>query len=120
MSGIVEFFKKAGHDIKAAAEKLGHVFVAIFGKDATKQLIEAAQKILASDFGKIILATVDGLMTVKAASGAAAARTQAFDEIKTASVGAGLDLKDSLINLLIELAVNKANGTLKTLSAVSG
>lgn len=119
MSGIVDFFKKVGREIKAGAEAFGHVFVAFFGKDASKEFVDAAEKILKSDFGKVIQSIIEGLMSVAASQGGAAARGQAFNEIKTAAIGAGLDLKDSLIYLLIELAVNKAKGTLAEISSAS-
>ena len=119
MSGITDFFKKVGQEIKSAAQAFGHVFVAFFGKDASKEFVDAAEKILKSDFGKVIQSIIEGLMSVAAAQGGSVARNQALAEIKTAAVGAGLDLKDSLINLLIELAVNKAKGTLAEISAAS-
>jgi hypothetical protein len=118
MSGIVDFFKKVGHEIKTAALAFGHVFVAFFGKDATHQLIQAAEKILASDFGKVIMSIVEGLMEYKAANGDTPARDKAASEIKNAAIAAGVDIKDSLINLLVELAANKANGTLDSLQSV--
>lgn len=119
MSAIVDFFKKVGHEIKAGAKAFGHIFVALFGKKASQEFVASAEEILKSDFGKVIQAIVNGLMGVAASQGGAVARAQALTEIKTAAVSAGLDLKDSLINLLIELAVNKAKGTLAQISAAA-
>jgi hypothetical protein len=116
---VTDFFKKVGEEFKKVGTGIGHLFVHVFGKDATRQFVQAAEKILASDFGKVIVSILEGLVEFKNANGDLAAKAEAFSQIKTAAVGAGLDLKDSMVNLLIELAANKLNGTLGALSAAS-
>jgi hypothetical protein len=113
-------FSTIASKIKSAAQTFEHIFVAIFGSQASAQFVAAAEKILASDFGKVILTTVSGLESIAQSQGGAAARATAFNGIKSSAVSAGLDLKDSLINLLIELAVNKMNGTLGAISSATG
>ena len=119
MSAIGDFFKKIGHEIKTGVLAFGHIFVSIFGKQASADFVKAAEQILASDFGKVIMSIVSGLEGIAANQGGDAARALAFTQIKDAAVGAGLDLKSSLINLLIELAVNKAKGTLEQIGSAA-
>jgi hypothetical protein len=111
-----------GHKIKAAFQALGHVlasaFVAVFGAQAASDFAKAAQKILASDFGKVVLTTVEGLQGVAVSQGGAVARDKAISDIATSAKSAGLDIKDSMIALLVELAVQKLKGTLDALNAV--
>jgi hypothetical protein len=113
---IGEFFKKIGHGFKVAAITVGHGFVHFFGKEASDEFVSAAKKILASDFGKVIESILLGLVEFKAANGDAAARSEAFTQIKTAAIDAGLDIKNSVINLMIELAANKLNGNLDSIA----
>ena len=94
MSAIGDFFKKIGHGIKTGALAFAHV-------------------------GQIVQSIIDGLKTVAESQGGAVAREKAFNEIKAAAVNAGVDLKSSLINLLIELAVNRAKGTLAEIATAS-
>lgn|SRR5574337_34340 len=116
---MANIFTKVADKLKSAAHAVAHVFVAIFGAQASADFAKSAEEILATDFGKVVQSIVAGLVSVAEAQGGAAARSQAFDAIKSQAVSSGLDLKDSLINLLIELAVTKLKGTLAALSAAS-
>jgi hypothetical protein len=115
----MSIFSKIANAFKTAAHVISHALVSLVGADLASKFASDAKKILATDFGKLVQSVVDGLMAVAAAQGGAAARQQAFDEIKAQAVASGLDLKDSLINLLIELAVSKAKGVLDVLSTVA-
>lgn len=116
---MANIFTKIVDKLKTAGHAIAHVFVAIFGAQASADFAKAAEEILKSDFGKVVEKIVEGLVSVAEAQGGAAARSAVFDAIKAQAVSSGLDLKDSLINLLIELAVTKLKGTLSALSAVT-
>ena len=113
LTQIGDFFKKIGH-------VFAHFFVLVFGQQAAANFAKSALAILDSEFGKIVYTIVEGLQTYAVSNGGAAAAQQAFQQIKSAALSSGLDIKDSIINLMIELAVQKLKGTLATLSKDAG
>ena len=101
--GTRKFFKKVGRFFKRIA-------VGLFGKSALKKLGEAARKIFREAFGKIVMQIVTEIDPLNLSN--AQKRRFAFGRIKNAAKNAGLESKDSLINLLIELAVARLKGVL--------
>ena len=88
-------------------KKLGYWFkqfvVVLFGKGAAKALASAAQKLFKDAFGRSVLAIVAELSMSNLSN--ADKRSAAFGRIKEAAANEGVEMKDSLINLVIEMAV---------------
>jgi len=116
---MANIFTKIVDKLKSAEQAVVHLFVAFFGAKASADFAKSAEEILKSDFGKVVQTVVNGLVEVAKTKGGAVARQLAFEAIKNQAVSSGLDIKSSLINLLIELAVTKAKGTFEALSAVN-
>lgn len=93
--------------IRGVRIKIGGIFLKIFGKTAAENFGKSALEILKSDLGKVVVAVVGSLSGI--ASGEAA-RSIALSRIRTVAVASGLDAKDSIINMLIELAVARLKG----------
>lgn len=89
-----------------------HPFVVLFqkivGSDAFKAFLPAAEHLLESKLGVIAMDAVAWAATLTADS--AGKRAAAFDKIVHDAGVAALDYKDSIINLLIEIAVQKLKG----------
>ena len=105
---LVDLIKKIGHVIAAT-------FVHIFGSEVAKNFVRAAEALLKSEVGKIILEVVAALNNLPGEG--AAKRLQAFQQIEIKLKEIGVEIKDSMINLLIELAVQKLKGTYDALPA---
>ena len=92
--------------VKGAFKKIGKGFAvfgrALFGREGLRLLGEATQAVLLSKAGAIALELVQEL----AASGFPV-RAEAFQRIRQRAKATGLEIKDSFVNLLIELAVQR-------------
>jgi hypothetical protein len=100
-TSIAHFF----HNVEVT---VSDVFVKIFGADAAHNFAAASEGILKTDLGKIALAVVNEVEATAAGTDKHAA---AFSKILTAATAAGLDAKNSIVNLLIEIAVQKLKGS---------
>jgi hypothetical protein len=89
--------------IHGAAVKVSDLFIKLFGKDAAEDFGHDALLILKSDLGKIATKVVAEVAKVYSGS---EAKEAAFQQIKDEAFRVGIEAKDSVINLLIELAVN--------------
>ena len=94
---------------KKAFVKVSQVFVAIFGSDAAKAFGEAAYHLLQSEAGKIVEKAVIATASLKLGSGEDA-RKAAFDAAASQVKASGINIGTSLLNLLIEVAVQKLKG----------
>jgi hypothetical protein len=97
-----------GHFFKHAAVVVSDIFVAIFGQDAAHTFAVGAESLLHSALGQIAMTAVqevEGLAT------GAEKQAAAFGKIVSAAKTAGITVADSIINMLIELAVQKIKGT---------
>lgn len=94
---------------KSAAIKVSHVFVAIFGSDAAKKFGEAAYAMLQTELGKIVQDAVVATASLKLGAGEDA-RKAAFTQVVTQAKSSGISVSTSLVNLLIEMAVQKIKG----------
>lgn len=103
-----KFLSAIGHFFKNAAVFVSDAFVKIFGADAAHNLAAAAEGILKTDLGKIVWTAVNEAAALAAGTDKRAA---AFANIATAAKSAGIDAKDSIVNMLIELAVQKVKGS---------
>jgi hypothetical protein len=102
----MSIFGKIGHAIAKPFVLLAHL---LFGTKGLEALSSAVKELLKTDLGKIAWAAV------KAASGIAdnsLARQTAFNSIRVAVDAAGHEVKDSVINLAIELLVQHLKDTI--------
>ncbi|KKN21152.1 hypothetical protein LCGC14_0928320 [marine sediment metagenome] len=99
--GVKKLFGKLWRFFKKVA-------VGMFGKSALNKLIAAARAMLKTKLGKVAWAVVReleaGNLTNSQKKGAA------FKRIKQAAKDGGIEVKDSLLNLLIEMAVARLKG----------
>lgn len=84
---------------------IGRFFAKVFGSDALKKVGEAAEAVLKSEAGKLIYGAVSAVGSLGLSN--EAARKEAFDRAKAQLVASGHDVRDSFINLAIELAVQR-------------
>ena len=120
MKSFVDLVKGIGSEIKVVALKIEHGFVLIFGKDAADKFGKAALDLLKSDLGQIVIAEVETLAGVSTLSGVEKA-AQAQSAVLGKAKGLGIDASKSIVNMLIELAVQFIGGNLTAVtSAVKG
>jgi hypothetical protein len=102
------FWTKIGHFFHNAGVFVSELFVKIFGEDAAHNLAAAAEGILKTELGKIAWTAVQEAEALAAGTDKKAA---AFAAILSATKAAGIEAKDSIINMLIELCVQKIKGS---------
>lgn len=100
-SKVGSFFKKVGYYVSEGFQKL-------FGANAAKAFAVSSLAILKTDLGKIALGTVTEVATLAAGVDK---RRVAFAKIGAQAKAAGIDAKDSVVNLLIELALQTVKGS---------
>jgi hypothetical protein len=98
---VGDFFHEAGHLVSAA-------FIKLFGQQAATQFASASLALLKTTVGQIALNAVTEAS--KAASGAEAQKA-AFTNITSEIAKVGLSVKDSEVNMLIELALQAVKGS---------
>ena len=102
-SKIVDFFK-------TVKVKVSAVLVSVLGEDAAHKLGEAALEAFKSTLGVIVM---DAVIAVEGLQiGSDAKRAEAFKKILTDMAKLGISASTSLINLLIELAVQRMKGNI--------
>lgn len=97
--------------VHGAAVKVATIFESIFGKQAADAFGTAALNILKSDLGQIVTQEVEALAGATNLSGAekaAQAQTAVLAKAKTL----GISASTSIVNLLIETAVQFVTGNL--------
>jgi hypothetical protein len=91
---------------------IAHPFVVLFGKifgeSARHEFAVAAEALLNSELGKLAWAAVQAAEQL--AIDGIGKRADAFQKIELAAKQAGLEFKDSIVNMLIEIAVQKLKG----------
>jgi hypothetical protein len=97
-------FKFIGRIFKSVAVFVSDVFVAMFGRDVAEDFAASALKIMKSSFGKVALTIVTTLASSNLTN--EEKRNAAFEQIKVEALATGIVVKDSIIFLLVELAVN--------------
>ena len=98
--------------------KIAHGFETVFGTEASKNFAHAAEQLLTTAFGQVVMTVVSNT-SEQAKTDPAGARSSAISQIAKAAESAGITLADSLKGLLVELGVTKLKGTLSTLSALT-
>ena len=104
----VSVWSAIGHFFKHIGVVVSEVFVKLFGADAAHNFAVAAESLIKTDLGAIAMAAVGEASLL--ASGVDK-RAAAFSKIAAAAKGKGLDIKDSIINLLIEMCVQRLKGS---------
>jgi hypothetical protein len=123
--GIADFFKKIGHEIKAAVEKIGHafagVFIKLFGLEKAKNFVDAAEALLQTEFGQILLdAGAAFIAVMKAGTPLVQIILGLMKLIVMEAEKAGIAVGEDLAHLLASLIVNKVKGNLDAVSKASG
>lgn len=89
---------------------IGKGFKKLFGSEAAGAFARGALALLASEAGQIALRVVTAVETLRPGTDSDL-RAEAFRQIRAEAVQSGLDIKDSVINMLIELAVQRLKGS---------
>ncbi len=99
-SSLVHFLHHVGVEVSDG-------FIALFGRDAAHAFAVGAESLLKSKLGVLAWEAVQEVENM--ASGAEK-NAAAFAKIAAGAKAAGLEVKDSLIRLLIEVAVSRLKG----------
>jgi hypothetical protein len=105
-------WSKISNFFHGAAVKVSDAFVTIFGKEAAHQFAQGALSLLKTAEGKIVLDAVEAVQTLSPSADAAAKRAQAFQQIGNDFKAQGITVGESVINMLIELAVQFMKGSI--------
>ena len=103
----VNVFSAIGHFFKRVGVFVADAFIKIFGADAAHNFAVAAEGVLETDLGKLAWAAVN---EVEGLASGTEKQAAAFTKIMSAAASAGLDAKASIVNMLIEIAVQKLSG----------
>ena len=101
--------------IHSAAVEVSKIFVDIFGQKAATDFGNAALGLLKSDLGQIVTAEVEQLAPVNNLTGVEKA-AQAQVAIAAKAKALGISTSNTIINMLIELAVQFVTGKLTAVS----
>jgi hypothetical protein len=96
--------------IKHAAVVIGAAFAKLVGHDRAVEFGHAALDVLQSDLGKIAATAVDAVQTQDPTAPGDTKFATAVGMVKSAAQTAGIEAKDSLIHLLVQLAVSVIKG----------
>jgi len=99
--------------IKAVFASIGHFFEHLFGKQELQDFAKASEGLLKSALGKIALEAVTEAEQTMAGAAGGDKHAFALAKIEADAEAAGIQVKNSIINLLIELCVSKINGALQ-------
>ena len=101
-------FSKLAHWVHGAAVKVSAAFESLVGKDNAHKFAQGALAVLQSAEGEIVRDAVVAVSTLSL--DAAGKRAAAFEKIASDFKSKGYQVADSLINLLIEVAVASLKG----------
>lgn len=93
---------------KAAAAYVSKVFVDIFGSSAAKQFAAGAEALIETSLGQIAMTAVTKAQSLANNSEKFA---QASSEILAEAKSEGIAVSDSIVNMLIELCVQRLKGS---------
>jgi hypothetical protein len=105
-------WSKVSNFVHGAAVKIADAFVAIFGKDASHQFAQGALAVLKTAAGKIALDAVEAIEAMNPGADGASKRSQAFTKVASDFKAQGIQASESIIGMLIELAVQYLKGTI--------
>jgi hypothetical protein len=110
---LSSLLKKLENFVHGAEVKVSEAFVAVFGKQAAEQFAQGALGLLKTAEGQIVLKVVQAVETL--GIDGAGKRASAFQQIVAEFKTQGLAVGESLINMLIEIAVAYLRGTVAPL-----
>jgi hypothetical protein len=102
------FFGKIASFFKHAAVMVDDAFAKIFGADAAHTFATGAEAILSTALGQIALSAVTQVQNL---ADPAQRHSAAFSNIVAAAKSNGIAAGDSIVNLLIETALQKLKGS---------
>lgn len=97
-----------GHFFKHVEVTVSELFVKLFGADAAHNFAAAAESLIKTDLGKIAMVAVTEASALAAGTDKKAV---AFSKIVSSAKAAGYEVGDSIVNLLIEVCVQKVKGS---------
>lgn len=103
-------FSKIAHFIHTAKVKVSEVFVKLFGQDASEKFAQASLAMLKTAEGKIVLDAVEAVQSL--ATDGAGKRAAAFEKILAEFKTQGYEVGESVVNLLVEMAVQYLRGAI--------
>lgn len=103
----MNFFKTIGHFFKHIAVFVSDEFVKVFGPDIAHTLAVGAESALHSALGQLALTAVK---EAEALASGAEKKAAAFGKIMEGAKSAGITVTESIVNMLIEIAVQKIKG----------
>jgi len=110
------FISKLEEAVKAIGHKIAGAFVAIFGKEVAADWAKATEALLAnSPTGQIAVKVVTDVQNTMATASNDVKYESAKGGILKELEALGVQIGESLLNLLIELAVQKVKGSLPAL-----
>ncbi len=96
-------WSKITHFVHGAAVKVSATFVKIFGQDAAEKFAQGALALLKTAEGKLAVDAVEAVGSLSL--DAAGKRAAAFEKLALDAKTQGLEVSESIGNLLIETAV---------------
>jgi hypothetical protein len=99
----MSLFSKISSFVHGAAVKVSDVFVKIFGKDAAEKFAQGALALLKTAEGKLAIDAVEAVSSLSL--DASGKRAAAFDKLASDAKAQGIEVSESIGNLLIETAV---------------
>jgi hypothetical protein len=97
-----------GHFFHNVEVVISDAFVSLFGADAAHNFAAGAEALIKTQLGQLALAAVTEAQALAAGTDKRAA---AFSKITADATSAGLQVKDSIVNMLIELCLQKVKGS---------
>lgn len=108
----MSLWSKISGFVHGAAVKVADVFIKIFGADASHKFAQGALALLKTAEGKIVLDAVEFAETL--ATDGAGKRAAAFEKIVADFKTQGKEVSNSLVSMMIELAVQFLKGNIAT------
>src|SRR6266576_2707182 len=95
------------HFLRHVGTTVSDTFVKIFGSDAAHTFAVGAESLLRTELGKIAVVAVK---EVESMASGTEKMSVALGKVLTQATALGLDIKESMARLLIELAVSRLKG----------
>lgn len=111
------FFGKIGHFFASVGKGIAHGFEKLFGSKVAHDFAHAAAELLKSKLGTIVLDAVDAVESLSPTLGSEEKRKAAFSKILSDATAAGISTSTSIVNMLIEIAVNMLKGKITDVPA---
>jgi hypothetical protein len=105
---LKSFYDKISKWVHGAEVEVSDAFVAVVGKQAAEQFAQGALALLKTAEGKIVADAVAAVQTL--ATDGAGKRAAAFEKIGADFKTQGISVGGSLLNMLIEIAVQALEG----------